>query len=374
MLELLIGLVLIYSILLAWFVINLKASRLPQPKSAREQLPSISVVVAARNEEQTLPKLISALQNQTYPADAFEVIIADDRSTDGTAGLLNQYALGNPHLKIITITATPEGWAPKKWALNSAIQASSAEIILQTDADCRPSQTWIATLTAGFSDPVTGFISAPAPLTAHKNFLDDLFEMESLAQDALSAGSLSAGITLSCTGRNIAFRREVFNEVSGYSGIEHFLSGDDDLLLQKISTHSGLKIKFLASPGAVVESDPPKSLEQFIHQRLRFASKGINYYELSTGLGMKFILPLIYLTNLSVLISLLVFTETAEGLWLVPYLLKSLSDGYIVFTFYKKIGYRWSLRGFLLLSLLHPLYVVVFGLLGPLVKSHWKEA
>ncbi len=215
--------VLVYGLLLLWFTFKLKTAQPSASICVKEDLPFVSVIVAARNEEHSLPALIDALRNQTYPGRSFEVIIVNDRSTDGTALYLEEVSRAFPQLKILTVTETPEGWAPKKWALNSAVSATSGELILQTDADCRPCSDWISGMVSGFSDHETGFLSAPAPLTTHRTFLDHLFEMESLAQDALSAGGLEAGIVLSCTGRNMAFRREVFDAISGYSGFEHIL-------------------------------------------------------------------------------------------------------------------------------------------------------
>ncbi|NOZ07524.1 MAG: glycosyltransferase [FCB group bacterium] len=365
--------VLVYGLLLLWFTLKLETAQPSNPIRENEDRPFVSVIVAARNEEHTLPSLIDALQHQTYPETLFEIIIVNDRSTDGTALYLDEISEKIPQLKILTVTETPEGWAPKKWALNSAVLTASGDLILQTDADCRPCSNWISTMVSGFSDPETGFLSAPAPLTAHQTYLDALFEMESLAQDALSAGGMEAGIALSCTGRNMAFRKDVFNAVSGYSGFEHILSGDDDLLLQKVSTQGQWKLRFLSQNGAIVESDPPRTINQFIYQRLRFASKGIEYYTLSTGWGIRLILPLIFLTNLTVTASLIIFTETAKSVWLMPFIVKSFTDGLLIRTFYRRIERPWSLLTFLPLTLLHPLYVVLFGAAGPFLKPRWGK-
>ena len=65
----------------------------------------------------------------------------------------------------LTIDETPIGWSHKKWALNSGIQLSQGEIILQTDADCIPKSGWVQSMVSKFSDPSVVFVSGPAPLT-----------------------------------------------------------------------------------------------------------------------------------------------------------------------------------------------------------------
>ena len=64
-----------------------------------------------------------------------------------------------------------------------------------------------------------------------------ILQLENNAQDAVSAGGLQNKLILSCTGRNIAFIKKIFENIQGYENIEHFESGDDDLLMQKINSH-----------------------------------------------------------------------------------------------------------------------------------------
>ena len=119
-----------------------------------------------------------------------------------------------------------------------AIDKSNYDIILQTDADCIPHHQWINEMVKPFQDISVGFISAPAPLTNRQFFIDDIFELDSMAQDAFSAGAMGQGVVFSCTGRNMGFLKQCFRDVNGYDGISHFISGDDDLLLQKIASKS----------------------------------------------------------------------------------------------------------------------------------------
>lgn len=342
-------------------------------KTNNTTLPDVTIIVSARNEEINLPNLIPALINQTYPHELIKFIIVNDRSTDNTPEILEHFSNGISNLTVMTISETPDGWAPKKWALNTAIKTVTTEIILQTDADCIPHTEWAKTMVQPFSNSSIGFVTGPAPLTNNTTLIDSLYELDSLAQDAFSAGGLSQGMVFSCTGRNMGFSKQAFDDVSGYENISHFISGDDDLLLHKITVHPSYQAQFVLSEKNVVESPPPPSFGKFVHQRLRFASKGFSYFNIKTSTSLKIILPFLYIVNVIALLSLFNFIETSHFYWMWPWIIKSLVDGVITYTFYHAISRKWSLSTMSLLSLIHPLYIVTFGILGPFSTFDWKS-
>ena len=368
-----IFLILLYGVMILWFAEGISKSSQIFENGKHDPQPMVSVVISARNEENNIISVINALEQQTYPHYLIEILVADDRSRDSTAKILRQLSEININLKIVTIREIPIGWTSKKWALQSIIRESIGELILQTDADCHPEKTWVESVVSEFSDPSIGFVTGPAPLTGHRNYLDDIFEIDSLAQDAFSAGGMAHGLILSCTGRNMAFRKTVFDSVDGYSEIEHFHSGDDDLLLQKIAKETQWQIKFCVNPKCIVESPPPSSVIEFINQRLRFASKGMSYYKLETSNSLKLILPFLYLVNLFVVISSLSFIESASIGFLLPWLFKSIFDAILSYTFYARLQRKWKLSVFLPSSFFHPFYVTVFGVLGPFIPIRWKK-
>ena len=365
--------VLIYALFILWLAEGLNNTKSPSETYELNDLPFVTIVVSARNEEQNIANLVASLMQQSYPSINYEIIIVNDRSSDKTLDILESFSREILNLTIINITETLLGWAPKKWALNNAIKKAKGEIILQTDADCIPHKDWIATIVNEFYDSSVGFVTGPAPLSNDSGLLDDVFKLDSHAQDAFSAGALKQGMVLSCTGRNIAFRKSVFVEIDGYSDIEHFLSGDDDLLIQKVGTETKWKIVSCINESAIVKSSPPISLTQFIRQRLRFASKGLDYYKTApTTPYLKLILPLVFITNLCVIISILVFVQIPTFIWLLPWIVKSGADALITHVYYQKLKETWLIKSFAILSVIHPFYVVIFGSLGPLMQIKWK--
>ncbi len=93
----------------------------------------ISVIFAARDEAENLPAALASLLGLTYPR--YEVIAVNDRSSDETSGILNQFARTSKLLRVIDIHELPAGWLGKTHALNAGVQASSGEWLVFTDAD-----------------------------------------------------------------------------------------------------------------------------------------------------------------------------------------------------------------------------------------------
>ncbi len=333
------------------------------------KLPFVSIIVAAHNEEKHIPHLLKSLKNQTYNKDLYEIIIINDRSTDNTAKIISENS--DENIKLITIDETPIDWTNKKWALNKGIETANGEIVIQTDADCIPNQKWIETIVQAFSDSNTGFVCGPSPLYS-KNKIEDIIQLENNAQDAVSAAAMINNLTLSCTGRNLAFLKSVFLDIDGYEDIKHMKSGDDDLLLHKIKKHTNFKLKFVLDENAMVYSYAPNSISSFINQRLRFASKGLFYYSWKADISLRMILPLLYITNFFISICIIQFASNAYGLWLFPWLIKSIADFYFTYNYYSKLNQKWNPWDCLILSFIHPFYVVIFGGLGPLLNVKWK--
>jgi glycosyltransferase involved in cell wall biosynthesis len=97
--------------------------------------PRISVLFAARDEEEKLPAALATLMEIDYPN--LEVVAADDRSQDATARILDEFAGKYSRLRVIHVTELPAGWLGKPHALQKAYEASTGEWLLFTDADVR---------------------------------------------------------------------------------------------------------------------------------------------------------------------------------------------------------------------------------------------
>ncbi|MCK4339634.1 MAG: glycosyltransferase, partial [Candidatus Cloacimonetes bacterium] len=94
--------------------------------------PFVSVVVAAYNEENKIPHLLTTLLNQDYPQDLYEIVIANDQSTDRTADIVKEFQKKFDNLKLIDVKISDEKISRKKNALSQGINASKGKIILTT--------------------------------------------------------------------------------------------------------------------------------------------------------------------------------------------------------------------------------------------------
>jgi len=137
------GLVLFALIALFWIFHGLRiiygASRLPWLKNfapaSDAECPRISLLFAARDEEEKLPEALATLALLDYPH--LQIVAVDDRSADATGRILDEFASAHPQLKVVHLRELPPGWLGKPHALHRAYQASTGDWLLFTDADVK---------------------------------------------------------------------------------------------------------------------------------------------------------------------------------------------------------------------------------------------
>ena len=115
------------------------AVRLPWVKdfesASDEDCPRMSLIFAARDEEEKLPAALASLAALDYPN--LEIIAVDDRSTDATARILDDFAAAHERFRVVHVAELPCGWLGKPHALQRAYEASSGDWLVFTDADVR---------------------------------------------------------------------------------------------------------------------------------------------------------------------------------------------------------------------------------------------
>ena len=238
--------------------------------------PTFSVLIAARNEGTTLPQLLRDLAAQTLPAARFEVLIADDHSTDTTAAVVAAAVHEVKFsLRLIELSAAQTG---KKAALLAALQTARAPWLVCTDADCRLGPGWLAAYAAQLDrTPQANFISGPVLLTGPSTFLNMLVGLEFAGLVGVGAACLARRQPTMCNGANLAYRRAAFEAVGGFVDNAHVASGDDEFLLHKIHAAFPGTAFFLADAEAIARTTGPSSLRSLLRQRVRWASKWRHY-------------------------------------------------------------------------------------------------
>ncbi len=335
---------------------------------------NISVVIAVRNEEKNIDKLLDCLIVQEYNIEKYEIIIANDQSKDNTLNILKKYSEKIKNLKIVNITSTPGKWDSKIWALNEAIKYAKGEIILQTDGDCLPNRKWLQNVSQEFNNKSVGVVFSYTPLRGN-GLLGKIIEQESLAQDAFSGMSLTKNLIFSCNGRSMGYRKKYFLDVNGFDKINFIKGGDDDLLFHKIIYYKKCIAKYLVNNESMVYSSAPRTLKELIFQRIRYASKGIQFYRLKfVSIELKILMPFLYITNFLTCISIIKFCWDPNILLVTFILIKIISDWIFINIFANIIKYKIDYIVLIMLSILHPFYIIILSSISPFMKISWKDS
>jgi glycosyltransferase involved in cell wall biosynthesis len=248
---------------------------IPEEKETR----GISVIIAAHDEKPNLLVLIPELLGQNYTD--FEVIVADDRSADGTFELLQSF--NDVRLKIIRIDEVPGNINPKKNALTRAIAMSSKEHLLFTDADCRPlSKDWIKEMQQGFSerkDIVLGY----SPYFKAPGFLNLFIRYETFYTAVQYLSFALSGRPYMGVGRNLAYKKKLFINNQGFNSYQHVTGGDDDLFIKDVSNNNNTSIRI--NHKSQIHSIPKSTFPSWINQKKRHLSVG-TYYRLKDQIAL----------------------------------------------------------------------------------------
>ena len=225
-------------------------------------LPRVSVIVAARNEARNIREALDSLLGLAYPE--YELIVVDDRSDDGTGGILDGMAASEPRLKVIHVDQLPSEWLGKNHALWLGANRATGELLLFTDADIVMEPTSLTRAVRMLRDGSIDHLAVTPSMTMPTTHLQmfgasfiiffSLFARPWKARDPRSACHIGIGAF------NLV-RTSAYRAVGGHKTIR--LRPDDDLKLGKIIKQGGfrsdvayapdfLSVEWYASLGEVV--------------------------------------------------------------------------------------------------------------------------
>ena len=351
-----------YAGFVLWILLGLR--RLNQKPTNIAQ-PFVSVIIPVRNEEETIAACLQALLFQSYPIDKYEVIVVDDHSEDATYSIIASFA--HERLKLLSLTDF-DGMSPKKAAIHTGIQASRGDIILTTDADCHAPDTWVETMVKYF-DNKTGVVASWLYVETNHRLLSKLESLDSLALSAVGAAGFGWERPILANGANFAYRRTVYDEINGFDGVAGFVSGDDDLLLQKIRARGTWRCAFSPDSRSMIVTQPTTSLRAFFEQRFRWASKGQAYPKF-----LVFFEVFIYFYFLSLLILPIAFIMNGfSPIYVVaPLFIKMLLDAILMRYATEFVRKKQNPVILFLTEWLQILYVIIVGFWGLRGSYTWK--
>ncbi len=327
----------------------------------------LSVVVAARNEEEHLPSLLNALQFQSYPQDLFEVIVVDDFSTDQTAAIIKNCTSRNVRYVQPLVTSA---LSSKKKAIETGINLAKGELIVTTDADCCPTANWLSILSEFYIQTGASFIASPVRLRHNPSWLQVFQSLDFITLQGITAASVGSGFHTLCNGANLAYKKQTFIDVHGFKGIDHTSTGDDMLLMYKIWKMAPAKVHYLKSKEAIVTTVPMTTLKDFIMQRKRWASKTLVYEDHK----VMAVLIFVYLFNcLFVALIAVSFFHTSTW-WIVAafWVIKTIIEVPFVYSVARFYEEQQLMKYFFWMQPLHIFYTVAVGFISQVGRYEWK--
>ncbi|MDP3150932.1 MAG: glycosyltransferase [Ignavibacteria bacterium] len=321
----------------------------------------ISIVIAAKNEQANLENLFSALENQNYPKEKFEIIFVDDNSTDDTFTEAEKYA--SRFLNFHLLKAENKILPAKKGALDLGISQARFPFLLFTDADCAPQNNWLNAFSEKFSagyELLFGF----APFHLKKTFANRFFCFENLRTTLLTSSAAWFNLPYSAASRSLGIRKEIFNQLGGFSKTLQTLGGDDDLLIRE-AVNNNCKIGIIAADASLVFSNPQKSFADYFLQKRRHTATSFHYLW-----QHKLFLAIWHLTNILAVDSLFILPFFPEAGFI--FLTKIFCDYLIVYSFQRKFSYKFSFGEIFFFQILYECFIVVNFLNAKFFKVKWK--
>jgi len=331
------------------------------PRIKKDELPSASVIVAARNGRENILNCLISLHNLEYPEGKLEIIIVDDDSTDDTYEIIADFIKDKNRFKLIKPTKQIAAKPGKANALANGIEISGGEIIMTTDADCVVSPTWAITLASYYKGDVA-FVGGFTTQNSDSLF-NGMQAVDFVYLLTVAAGTINLGQPVSCIGNNMSFTRKAYDEIGGYASIP-FSVTEDLALIRKIKALKKYKIIYPMDKGSLVVSKPLENLKSIYHQKKRWGVGGLK----TEALGF-FVIGTGFLANLLVLVSPFIFS--APILYLVFF--KLTSDYLLLYSSHKYLDLPFTFTSYLVFEIYYTFYVVILPLVVFINRDvNWK--
>ena len=377
-----------YAVLIIYYAISWRNIPGFFPKSQISNLKlqtsnlKLSIIIPARNEEKNIKACLDSICRQSYPKELYEVLVVDDYSTDATAEIIKNYPEKNVQLiSLQQILKEEKLNSYKKKAIESAIEQSTGELIITTDADCIVPINWLQTISSFYTETNAAFIAMPVNYNSQNNFLEIFQTIDFMTLQGVTGASVYKCIHSMCNGANLAYSKKVFYEVNGFKGIENIASGDDMLLMHKIYQQQPDKVFFLKSQEVIVQTQPMKTLKNFFNQRIRWASKADKYNDKR----IFSVLVLVYLFNVILVVlpvlslfnnfqfSIFNFQFSLFNFCIFILLGKTMIELFFLYPVAKFFSKQNLLFYFPISQPFHILYTIIAGWLGKFGTYEWKD-
>lgn len=218
---------------------------------ADDDLPAVSVLVYTHNDVEWLERFLPTLLQQDYPR--YEVIVADDDSTDGTKDFLSEMLTRYSHLRTTFIPEGTRSLSRKKLSLMLGIKAAHGDVIVNTNAHCSVDETnWLRLIARNFVpgvDVVLGYahyrFDSDRKMGRRYRVLDTVLTASQWLASAIKRHPYRG------TGDNLAYRRQLFFDNTGFSRSLDLKWGDDDVFVSEIAHGDNTRVQLAPESHAV---------------------------------------------------------------------------------------------------------------------------
>jgi cellulose synthase/poly-beta-1,6-N-acetylglucosamine synthase-like glycosyltransferase len=348
---------------------QISSSDIPLPSKLSYR---VSVVVALRNEAQNVEALLRSLSQQQYTGGDYEIVLVDDHSEDDTVSVVENFRpTSTTSIKLLRMSNDRSGLlSGKKGALSKAISTARGEVILVTDGDCRMGPGWVASMVYALKSSGSKFVSGPVVIKPIGGIFAKIQSLEFLSLMGSGAALIGLYYPLMCNGANLAFEKKAFEVLGGYDGTDQFATGDDVFLMQKFHRIYQKSVIFSKSAESMVYTTPLDTVQEFLAQRRRWASKWSHFL-----LPGSWIVPVFLFIHYLSVIGLTIFAlhdTTILPSAVVLILLKLLIDYLFLRNVTKFCNLPLGILTFVACEVIYPVYALVVGLSVHYHGWKWK--
>ncbi|AKD04130.1 glycosyltransferase [Pontibacter korlensis] len=323
--------------------------------------PRVSILIAARNEEHTILRCLQAIEALDYPKDKLEVLIGDDASTDTTRVVVDAYIQDKPQYTCITITHTLGKAKGKANVLAHLAKLATTDFYFYTDADIAVPPGWIKAMLSEMREDV-GVVTGITTIEGN-GFFAKLQAMDWLYALGLMQVVSDLGLRVTTMGNNMLLRRQAYEQVGGFEGIDFSITEDIAIFNQVLKR--GWGFRNIYNKYVLALSTPAATLSAYLQQRRRWMRGSMH---LPLYMAIIFILHSAYYPVL-----LPFFAYTSVGIMLAIFTFKLLLQSVYLHICMRRVGHSaswWMYICFELYMVVSSVILIIYFFLP--VKTQWK--
>ncbi|MEM6524967.1 MAG: glycosyltransferase [Bacteroidota bacterium] len=317
--------------------------------------PSVSILVAARNEEENIERCVRSLMDLDYPHDKLEILIGNDQSTDSTSSILSKLKSEYPDIKIMDVVDQVGYAKGKANVLAQLASKAKGDFFFITDADCRVDPLWVRGLLGCYVDGVGIGVGITD--------VDDTWQgMDWLFALGLIKALHDLNNPVVAMGNNMFVTRKAYKAVGGYESIP--FSVTEDLELFKQVKKKGFKTRHVASVESTVLTKSTVGLLNLMQQRKRWLAGAV---QLHPGIVLLLLMQALYYP------AVVIITLLWMPLGIIIFFVKALVQAFIVYVVGKTVQRSKKITHLLFFEF-YQLYVALISFIYFLIPTRiiWK--